>query len=362
MNDWRERVNMLSPYVPGEQPKDTKQIKLNTNENPYPPSPKVIEAIKQANLEALRLYPDPECTKLREVYAKELGVKKENVFVGNGSDEVLAIAFQTFFMGKENVLIPDITYSFYSVYCQLYQVKPTYIPVQEDYTIKVEDYFVDHNGIVIANPNAPTSLMLTRKEIEQMVKRNPDKVVIVDEAYIDFGGETMIPLVDQYTNLLVVRTLSKSYSLAGMRVGFAIGSQELIEGMNRVKNSFNSYPVDRIAQIAAKEAIEDKDYFNQTRQKIIRTREKVTIQLEKLGFEVMNSKTNFLFISDKRGKAEEMVSYLKENHILVRYFKKPRLEQRIRVTIGTEEQMEQFLKCLEQFFLKGGKNNERSNL
>lgn len=349
MNYLSDKVSKLIPYVPGEQPKNSQYIKLNTNENPYPPSKKVIDAIKNFDCEKLRLYPDPESTRLREAFAKCVGVNPENIFVGNGSDEVLATAFQAFFMGKENILMPDISYSFYPVYCNLYDIKANEIPVNENYSIDIKDYLINNNGIVIANPNAPTSLALSQKEIEEIVRYNKDKVVLIDEAYVDFGGETVVPLVNKYDNILIVRTLSKSYSLAGMRVGFAVGSKELIEGMNRVKNSFNSYPIDAIAQIVAEKAIEDVNYFNETRNRIINTRDRIANELTKLGFKVLNSKTNFLFITHTKKSAEDIFNYLKEEKILVRYFKKPRLDNSLRVTIGTDEQMDRFIECISKF-------------
>lgn len=348
MNYYSKKVNDLIPYVPGEQPKKGEYIKLNTNENPYAPSPNVIKIIKEFDYKNLRLYPDPECFELRETYAKYLGVKLENIFVGNGSDEVLAIAFQTFFMDKENVLMPDITYSFYPVYCNLYNIKSKEITLNENYEININDYLIKNNGIVIANPNAPTGISLSKNQIEIILKNNKESVVVIDEAYVDFGAETCIPLINKYNNLLVIRTLSKSYSLAGMRVGFAIGSKELIEGMNRVKNSFNSYPIDKIAQVIANEAIKDIKYFNETRNKIILTRDRIAKELKKRGVYVLDSKTNFLFISNPKISAENMFKKLKENMILVRYFKKQNIDNYLRVTIGTDEEMDKFLEVIDK--------------
>lgn len=348
MGFYSEKVKELTPYVPGEQPKDGEYIKLNTNENPYSPSPKVEKAIQNFSFEKLKLYPDFECMDLRKTFAESVGVSPENVFVGNGSDEVLAIAFQAFFMNKENVLMPDISYSFYPVYCKMYNVKANEMPLKEDYRINIADYLIDNNGIVIANPNAPTSLALSRNEIEEILKNNLDRVVLIDEAYVDFGAESCVPLLSKYDNLFIVRTLSKSYSLAGMRIGFGIGSKKLIEAMNRIKDSFNSYPIDSLAQVAAKAAIEDKIYFNETINKIINTRSRVIEQLEELGFEVLESKTNFLFISNPKKSAEELFQSLKENKILVRYFKKPRLDNFLRITIGTDEQMDELIKVIKE--------------
>lgn len=346
MNLLSDKANKIIPYVPGEQPKEENFIKLNTNENPYSPSENVKNAIKNMNYDLLRLYPDPESSKLREEYAKMFNLKSENIFVGNGSDEVLATAFQTFFMDKDNVLIPDITYSFYPVYCDLYDVNARLIPLKEDYKIDINDYLIENNGIVIANPNAPTGISLRKEEIEIILKNNSKSVVLIDEAYMDFGEESVVSLVNKYENLLVTRTLSKSYSLAGLRIGFAIGNKNLIEGMNRIKNSFNSYPIDRIAQITAIEAIKDIEYFNKTKDMIIRTRERISSELKELGFIVLDSKTNFLFISHKEKAAEEIFKILKENKILVRYFKKPRLDNWLRVTIGTDKEMDELIRIL----------------
>ena len=354
MNYFSEKTNELTPYVPGEQPQDGGYIKLNTNENPYNPSSKAIEAAKNFEFDKLRLYPDPESTRLREALAKKIGVSIDNIFVGNGSDEVLAIAFQTFFMNKENVLMPDISYSFYPVYCKLYDVKVREVPLKKDYSININDYLIENNGIVIANPNAPTGIGLSQEEIEKIVSYNKDSVVLIDEAYVDFGGETVVSLIKKYNNLVVIRTLSKSYSLAGLRIGFAIGNEELINGMNKVKNSFNSYPIDSISQTMAKEAIDDNEYFEKTRNMIIETRERTKCELRKLGFEVLDSKTNFLFIQHKSAKAIDIFTYLKKNKILVRYFNKNRLENFLRVTIGTDKEMEEFLRCISDFFNKGG--------
>ena len=348
MGFYSEKVEELTPYIPGEQPKDGEYIKLNTNENPYSPSSKVKKAIQNFNFEKLKLYPDFECMSLRKTFAESVGVSSENVFVGNGSDEVLAIAFQAFFMNKENVLMPDISYSFYPVYCKMYNVKANEVPLKKDYRINIADYLIDNNGIVIANPNAPTSLALSRGEIEEILKNNLDRVVLIDEAYVDFGAESCIPLLSKYDNLLIVRTLSKSYSLAGMRIGFGVGSKKLIDGMNRIKDSFNSYPIDSLAQVAAKAAIEDKLYFEETINKIINTRSRVIARLRSLGFEVLESKTNFLFISHPKKSAEELFKRLKENKILVRYFKKPRLDSFLRVTIGTDEQMDELIKVIKE--------------
>lgn len=346
MNFFSEKANEILPYVPGEQPKEGEYIKLNTNENAYPPSPKVKKALNNLDVSKLKLYPDSESTILRETMAKNLGVNKENIFVGNGSDEVLAIAFQTFFMEKDNILMPDISYSFYPIYSDMYNVKAKIVPLKDDFTIDINDYIVPNNGIIIANPNAPTSISLSRDEIEVIVKNNTNSVVIIDEAYVDFGGETAVSLINQYNNLLVIRTLSKSYSLAGLRVGFAIGNKELINGMNKIKNSFNSYPIDFVAQTLAIEAIKDVEYFDKTRNMIIDTKQRIKKQLENIGFTVLDSKTNFLFIMHKDKKAEDIFNHLRKNKVLVRFFNKPKINNWLRVTIGTDEQMDRFIKII----------------
>lgn len=346
MNFFSKKANEIIPYVPGEQPKEGEYIKLNTNENAYPPSPKVKEALNNLDVSRLKLYPDSESTILRETMAKNLGVNKENIFVGNGSDEVLATAFQTFFMEKDNILMPDISYSFYPVYSDMYNVKAKIVPLKDDFTIDINDYIVPNNGIIIANPNAPTSISLSRDEIEVIVKNNTNNVVIIDEAYIDFGGETVVSLINQYNNLLVIRTLSKSYSLAGLRVGFAIGNKELINGMNKIKNSFNSYPIDFVAQTLAIEAIKDVEYFHKTRNMIIDTKQRIRKQLENIGFTVLDSKANFLFIMHKDKKAEDIFNDLRKNKVLVRFFNKPKINNWLRVTIGTDEQMDRFIKII----------------
>ncbi len=341
----------LKPYVPGEQPKDKKYIKLNTNENPYPPSPRVIKAIRDAANSDLRLYPDPECDDLRQTVAECYGLDKKQVFVGNGSDEVLAFCFGAFFAGKK-ILFPDITYSFYPVYANLYGVAYEAVPLNENFEIIKEDYYKKNGGIVIPNPNAPTSRYLDIEKIEDIIKSNKDSVVIVDEAYIDFGGESCISLINKYPNLLVIHTLSKSRSLAGLRIGFAFGSEELMDGLNRVKNSFNSYTIDRIALAGASEALKDSTYFEETRKRIIETRDKTMEALKALNFEIIDSKANFIFISHKAFEAQILFQKLRERGILVRYFNKPRINNFLRVTIGTDIEMETFIKVLNNILVE----------
>lgn len=343
---WSKLAQSLEPYVPGEQPKDKSYIKLNTNENPYPPSPKVLEAIKRAANEQLRLYPSPTCDDLRECIAQYHGLKKEQIFVGNGSDELLAFAFWAFFNPGKPILFPDITYSFYPVYAKLCHIDYKLIPLEEDFSIPVGSFFSDNGGIIFPNPNAPTGKQIEIAGIEAILRKNSEQVVVVDEAYIDFGGESAVQLVDRYPNLLVVQTLSKSRSLAGLRVGFALGNQNLIEGLDRIKNSINSYTLDRIALAGALEAFKDEEYFCATRLKVINTREKTVKNLEKIGFTVIPSQANFIFISHPSVSAPDIYQQLKENGILVRYFNKARIDNFLRVSIGSEADMQCFLETL----------------
>lgn len=342
----------LTPYVPGEQPKDKVYIKLNTNENPYGPSARVKQAISQ-EIENLRLYPDPDCDLLRQCVAGYYDVEKENVFVGNGSDEVLAMAFPAFFTGS-SVMFPSITYSFYPVYAELFGTDYVEVPLGPDFSIDPLAYCrPDYPnsakrmaGILLPNPNAPTGRGLLLAEIEGIVAANPDKVVLIDEAYIDFGGESAVGLIEKYDNLLVVMTLSKSRSLAGLRLGFAIGAKGLIDGLNTIKNSFNSYTVDRLAMLGAVAAIGDDHYFRQTRDMIIHTRDRISTALQDLGFIVIPSMANFVFVSHPLVKAVNLFNDLRERGILVRYFSKPLIEDYLRVTIGTDEEMDAFLKAV----------------
>ena len=348
---WNEKTRGLVPYTPGEQPRE-KLIKLNTNENPFPPGEQVLEAMKEAASAEMRLYPDPEATKLRETFAKYAKVAPENVFVGNGSDEVLAFAFETFFEQGRPVIFPDICYSFYPVYCKLFGINYETVPLKEDYTVDVKDYVRENGGIVITNPNAPTGIALTKKEIEFIVKNNPDVVVIVDEAYVRFGAESAVLLTKKYPNLLVVQTMSKSHSLAGLRVGFAIGNEELIKGLNRVKNSFNSYPIDRIAQAGAIASLKDKKTVDDNLNTICAVREGVSVALRGIGFDVLPSRTNFILIHYWNCPAKEIFAHLRTQKILVRYFDLPRLDDYLRVTIGTKEEMRVFLDAVEEYIEK----------
>lgn len=342
----------LEPYVPGEQPKDKKYVKLNTNENPYPPSDKVIEAVGRAAAD-LRLYPDPDSDMVRNAAADyfndvlklegEYALDKENIFAGNGSDEVLSLLCPAFFTGKK-IVFPDITYSFYPAFCSLFQVPYTVIPLAEDFSIDINDYIngfdEETGGIFLCNPNAPTGRALPVGDIETVLKANRDILVIVDEAYVDFGAETAAGLVKKYDNLLVVQTLSKSRQLAGMRVGIAIGNSELIQAVNTVKNTYNSYPVDRLAIAAAKAAFEDREYFDRTRSLIAETRDNTIAALQEMGFDIIPSSSNFIFARPPKVKAHDMFLALRERGVLVRYFNKPRIDDRMRITIGTPEEME----------------------
>ena len=351
---WNDKIKEIEPYVPGEQPKDKKYIKLNTNENPYSPSKKVIEKIKSMNLEDLKLYPDPDVSELRKVIAEYFSQKideritKEQIFVGNGSDEVLALIFMTFFNKGDKVYYPDITYSFYPVYADLFDLKEVRIPLNENFEIEIDKYFGVDGHIIITNPNAPTSIALKLEEIEEIVKKNPNQLVVVDEAYVDFGAESAVKLVNKYDNVLVVQTFSKSRSFAGMRLGYAIGSENIIEGLNRLKFSFNSYTIDRISIEAGIESFKDDDYFVKINAKIIETREKTVKKLKELEFKVLNSSANFIFISHNKVFAGDLYKQLKDNGILVRYFAKDRIDNYLRVTIGTDEEMEIFIEKLEK--------------
>ncbi|MDX5336199.1 MAG: histidinol-phosphate transaminase [Marinobacter sp.] len=346
---WSALVSELQPYVPGEQPKMANLVKLNTNENPFGPSPKVIAAIQSELNDNLRLYPDPEGQALKEAvaaYHSDYGISAKQVFVGNGSDEVLAHIFQGLLKHDKPILFPDITYSFYPVYCGLYQIESDVIPLTESFEINPDDYKRPNGGIIFPNPNAPTGRYLGLEHVEDILKANPDSVVVVDEAYVDFGGETAISLVNQYPNLLVSQTLSKARSLAGLRVGFAVGNEELIEALNRVKDSFNSYPLDRLALAGAIAAFEDREWFEKCCGGVIDERERVTSELERLGFEVLPSKANFVFARHPSHEGADIASKLREQGIIVRHFNKPRIGDFLRITIGTTEQNNALIKGL----------------
>jgi histidinol-phosphate aminotransferase len=343
---WSPFVRDLVPYVPGEQPKLTKLVKLNTNENPYGPSPKAIEAMRAEVNDNLRLYPDPNSDLLKQAVARYYGVESNRVFLGNGSDEVLAHAYNAFFKHDAPLLFPDISYSFYPVYCGLYGVDYVAVPLDEQFQIRVEDYKRPNGGIIFPNPNAPTGCLMALEAVEQILAANPDSVVIVDEAYIDFGGETAISLVDRYPNLLVTQTLSKSRSLAGLRVGLAVGHPDLIEALERVKNSFNSYPLDRMAIVGAAAAFDDREYFEKTCKRVIASREKLVAQLEGKGFEVLPSAANFIFARHSEHDAADLAAKVREQGVIVRHFKQDRIAQFLRITIGTPEQNQALVDAL----------------
>ena len=344
---WSPLVHSLTPYVPGEQPKLPNLIKLNTNENPYGPSPKALEALRGEVGDSLRLYPDPEASRLKAAVASFFGnIEAKNVFVGNGSDEVLAHIFNGLLKHELPLLFPDITYSFYPVYCGLYDVGFEAVPLAEDFSIRVDDYLRPNGGIIFPNPNAPTGCLLPLAQIDRLLAGNPDSVVVVDEAYVDFGGESAVALVGKYPNLLVVHTLSKSRSLAGLRVGYAIGHVDLIDGLERIKNSFNSYPLDRFAIAGATAALEDREWFERTRQAVIKSRTALTAGMEQLGFQVLPSAANFIFARHLQRDAAELAKALRERSIIVRHFKQPRIDQFLRITIGTDEQCEALVTAL----------------
>jgi len=344
---WSEVVRGLTPYVPGEQPKLANLVKLNTNENPYGPSPRVLEALRAEAADSLRLYPDPNSDRLREAIAAFHGVEAGQVFVGNGSDEVLAHAFLALLKHDAPILFPDISYSFYPVYCGLYDIEYREIPLTDSFEIRVDDYFVPNGGIIFPNPNAPTARLLGLGEIERLLAKNTDSVVVVDEAYIDFGGESAVGLVKKYPQLLVVHTLSKSHSLAGLRVGYAIGQAELIEALVRVKDSFNSYPLDRFAQAGAIASMQDREYFDQTRHKVMATRERLVADLAGLDFEVLPSAANFVFARHPQKDGAELAQALRSRSIIVRHFRKPaRIAPFLRITVGTDEQCQALVAAL----------------
>ncbi len=345
---WSDIVKQLTPYVPGEQPRLSRLVKLNTNEHPYPPSPKVIEAIAAVSGDELRRYPDPESTALREAFARRNGLQAEQVFIGNGSDEVLAHAFQALLRHKLPLLFPDVTYSFYPVWCELYGVPWRAVPLAPDYTVDPAGYRGGNGGIIIPNPNAPTGILMSLDTIRLLLGQNPDSVVLIDEAYIDFGGESAVSLIPEYDNLLVVQTLSKSRSLAGLRVGVAMGHAGLIDGLQRVKNSFNSYPLDVVAQHAAVAALADEAWFEAARQRVIASRERLRTAMIGMGFEVLPSAANFVLARHPARAARELFAGLRAQGIIVRYFDLPRIDEYLRISIGTQEQCDELLAGLVQ--------------
>lgn len=349
MKKWEENIRKVVPYTPGEQPLDQDMIKLNTNENPYPPAPGVQKALAGILPEELRLYPDPTAGELVVAIADAYHLKKEQVFVGVGSDDVLAMSFLTFFHSGKPILFPDITYSFYKVWAELFGIPYETPALDERFHIKKEDYYRENGGVIFPNPNAPTGVEMSQTDLEDILRHNQDVIVIVDEAYVDFGGQSALPLIEKYENLLVVQTFSKSRSMAGMRIGFACGNEKLIRYLNDVKYSFNSYAMDRTALAAGVASVKDQAYFEETCRKIIETREWTKKEMKALGFSFEDSMANFLFASHRECSARELFQALREQHIYVRYFPGGRTDNHLRITIGTREQMEKFLAFLKQY-------------
>jgi histidinol-phosphate aminotransferase len=361
---WNDRVRGLVPYVPGEQPKDERDwIKLNTNENPYPPSPSALAAIRDALGDSLRLYPDPDGTPLREALAEYYDLSPEEVFVGNGSDEILAFAFMTFFDSARPVVFPDITYSFYPVYAAHFGIPFRTVELEEDFALSADKLIraaEGGGGILFPNPNAPTGVGLPLTEVRKILDRADDQLVLIDEAYVDFGGETAAGLIRSYPNLLVVQTLSKSRSFAGLRVGFALGNADLIRGLERVKHSFNSYTLDRLALAGAVAAIRDEAHFAAARDKIIAARERTIAALRELGFIIPPSQANFFMAGHPQLNAREVQQALRDRGILVRHFAKPRIDGYLRITVGTDEQMDRLIACLRELLLHENRTGGRS--
>ncbi len=345
---WNINTKNIQPYVPGEQTTDKSMIKLNTNENPYPPSPLVMERIKNINLADLRLYPNSEGAIIKKAASDFYGVSEKEVFAGNGSDEVLGFLFKAFFDKATPIAFPDITYSFYPVYSALFEIPYVKVPVKDDFSINFNDYPKDVKAIIFANPNAPTGLYIPVETIEGLLKERPDTLIVVDEAYVDFGGQSCVPLISKYDNLIVVQTFSKSRSMAGLRIGIAMGQEELMDGLARVKNSFNSYPLDMVAQVAAEAAFQDKAYFEEMKGKVIRTREWTKAQFKDMGLEVTDSLANFLFARIPGIAGEDAITLLKQQGILVRNFKAPRISEWLRITIGTDQDMEKVVQAIKK--------------
>ena len=349
MKPWEANIRKVVPYTPGEQPNESGMIKLNTNENPYSPAPGVEKALKVLDADTLRLYPDPTAGDLVHSIAAFYGLKDEQVFTGVGSDDVLAMCFLTFFNSEKPILFPDITYSFYDVWADLLRIPYERPALDEEFHIRKEDYFRENGGIIFPNPNAPTGILMPLSEIEDIIQHNRNVIVVVDEAYIDFGGESALPLIEKYDNLLVVQTFSKSRSMAGMRIGYAMGNEKLIKYINDVKYSFNSYTMNQTALALGVEAIKDKAYFEETRQRVIATREWTKQELTKLGFSFGDSMSNFIFATHERVPAKELFEALKKEHIFVRYFSKERISNYLRISIGTKEEMEELIRFLKNY-------------
>lgn len=352
MKKWEENIRKVTPYVPGEQPGRSDVIKLNTNENPYPPSPLVAEALKQMTTDTMRKYPSVDAQPLTDEIARCYGLKPQQVFVGVGSDDVLAMCFLTFFNSEKPVLFPDITYSFYDVWAEVFRIPYERQKLNEDFEICPEDYYRENGGVIFPNPNAPTGTLLPLQQVEDIISHNQDVIVIVDEAYIDFGGTTALGLIEKYENLLVVQTFSKSRSMAGMRIGYAMGSEKLIAYLNDVKYSFNSYTMNEAALILGTAAIRDRTYFEETSARIIKTRERTKEELGKLGFSFGDSMANFLFVTHETCPAKEIFEALKEAGIYVRYWNRPRISNYLRITIGTDEEMDRLFAFLKDYLAR----------
>lgn len=348
---WKDNLIKIEPYVAGEQPNKTDFIKLNANENPYPPSPAVVRAIAQFRGESLKKYPDANAAPLAAALAKRVGLEKENVFVGNGSDDVLALCFRAFFNSGKPILFADITYSFYPVWCEMLRIPYETVPVDDSFNINAADYNRPNGGVVIANPNAPTSIGRGLDFIREILDSNRDSVVIVDEAYVDFGGVSAVPLLSEYDNLVVTQTFSKSRSMAGMRIGCAYGNREIISALYAAKDSYNSYPMDMLAIEAGVASVGDEQYFRDTIAKVIATRDRLSAELRALGFELPDSSANFVFAEHSKYGAKEICEYLKTRDIYVRYFKKPRIDNRLRITVGTDEEIDALIAALKEYIL-----------
>ena len=344
-----DKLRKIDPYVPGEQPQAADIIKLNANENPYPPAPGVQEVLRTFDASSLALYPDANGKRLKAALAERFDVRPSQVFLGNGSDDVLALAFQSFFCSDKPILYPDITYSFYPVWCDLFRIPYETVPLDENFCVNIRDYDKPNGGVVLPNPNAPTGCGLSLDALEDLLQHNADCVVIIDEAYVDFGAQSAVPLLDKYENLLVVQTMSKSRSLAGMRIGYALGSETLIATLEAVKNSYNSYTMDALALAAGEASVRDEDYFQQTCRRVIATRERSADALRALGFTILPSLTNFLFVTHPRKQAADIFAFLRQEKIFIRYFKLPRIDNYLRITVGTDEQMDRLIAALKKF-------------
>jgi len=349
MISWKDNLIKIAPYTAGEQPDHKDFIKLNANENPYPPSPAVCEAIRNFDGAQLSRYPNANADTLRDAIAERLGKERDNIFMGNGSDDVLALSFRAFFNSDKPILYPDITYSFYPVWCEMLKIPYETVPVDDSFNIRAEDYFRENGGVVICNPNAPTSIGRGLDFIRSILDANKNSVVIVDEAYVDFGGTTSLPLLDEYENLVVVQTFSKSRSLAGMRIGYAVGGKEIISALQSAKDSYNSYPLDSIAIAAGTASVKDEEYFKAITKKIIDERDILAERLKELGFTVADSSTNFLFAEHSKYRAADICEYLKTKDIYVRYFSKPRIDNRLRITVGRPEHTEALISALREY-------------